>query len=470
MSSLRSRIAWRGALATAGVAIVIATIAIFTVRHELRRQVDRELLSDAQRSALRFERLSGGPTPDAIPRRPPIGTNGLPVLGAGPAVQGGTGQNSTGRDERVSRVLNADGKIVLEFQYPSIGITERDRDVASGRRTQSFRDDDSSDTTYRVVTVHIPNSDYAIQVARPTTVIDDTVTQLTWILALCAVGGVTVALASGWWVGRSAARPVIELAEAAAHVADTEDLSVEVPEGGGRELQTLGSSFNRMLRTLEAARQQQRQLIADAGHELRTPLTSLRTNIEVLVSGGELSEDDRHALTDDVRGQLEELTVLVSDLVELARDEVDHRADHVEVALDAVVRAAIDRARRRAGGVTITEAVEPATVQGDAGLLERAVLNLLDNAIKWSPSAGVVEVRASGGRIEIADHGLGIAPEDRSRVFERFWRAPAARSARGSGLGLAIVAQVVASHGGSVEVSETPGGGTTMIVELPTVA
>ena len=462
MTSLRSRIAWPAALATAGVAIVLAAIAIFTVRHELRRQVDRELVSDAQRSAGRLERFPLGSLSSSSPRIP-----GFPGFGGPPS---GSSSATQGRDERVSRVFTSDGKIVLEFQYPSIGITERDRAVAAGRRDRSFRDEDTADTTYRLVTVHIPASHYAVQVARPTTVIDDTVTQLTWILALCALGGVTVALASGWWVGRSAARPVIELAEAAAHVADTEDLSVEVPEGGGSELQTLGSSFNRMLRTLDGSREQQRRLIADAGHELRTPLTSLRTNIEVLVSGGQLGEEDRAALTDDVRGQLEELSVLVSDLVELARDEVDHRADHVEVALDAVVHAAVDRARRRAGSVTISELVAPATVMGDAALLERAVLNLLDNAIKWSPPDGVVELRMSGGRIEIADHGPGIAPEDRPKVFERFWRAPAARSSRGSGLGLSIVAQVVGSHGGSVEVAETPGGGTTMSVELPLVA
>ena len=225
-----------------------------------------------------------------------------------------------------------------------------------------------------------------------------------------------------------------------------------------------------MLGALGASRHQQSQLVADAGHELRTPLTSLRTNIEVLAKVRELPEADREALLGDVMGQLEELTTLVGDLVELAREEETDPSPE-DVQLDAVVQRALERARRRAPTVTFDAHLEPGMVRGQPVLLERAVLNLLDNAAKWSPPYGRVEVglhgNGAGWQLDVRDHGPGIGPEDLPHVFDRFYRSQAARALPGSGLGLAIVRQVVESHGGQALATSMPDGGAIISVRLP---
>jgi two-component system sensor histidine kinase MprB len=227
-----------------------------------------------------------------------------------------------------------------------------------------------------------------------------------------------------------------------------------------------------MLGALAASRQQQAQLISDAGHELRTPLTSLRTNIEVLLRVKELPEPDRAELLKDVNSQLEEMTTLVGDVVELARED-EAQAEPIEIRLDSIVERAVERARRRAPAMTFDVELTRGSVRGQPILLERAVLNVLDNAVKWSPPSGTIGVRLYRQQVwslDVLDQGPGISPADLPHVFERFYRAASARSLPGSGLGLAIVQQVVASHGGHVEVKSPPGGGTLVHIELPIVA
>jgi two-component system sensor histidine kinase MprB len=227
-----------------------------------------------------------------------------------------------------------------------------------------------------------------------------------------------------------------------------------------------------MLQALASSREQQAQLISDAGHELRTPLTSLRTNIEVLMRRPDLPSADRTELYTDVEAQLQELTNLVGDLVDLARHE-ERQAEPIEVRFDSLVGAAVERARRRAPEVSFVTHLTAGAVRAQPALLERAVLNVLDNAAKWSPPGSSVEVWLQRGAIwtlDVHDHGPGIAAEDLPHVFERFYRASSARSMPGSGLGLAIVKHVVDNHGGTVTASVPPEGGTVIHIELPIVA
>jgi two-component system sensor histidine kinase MprB len=218
-----------------------------------------------------------------------------------------------------------------------------------------------------------------------------------------------------------------------------------------------------MLEALERSQRAQRRLVADASHELRTPLTSLRTNLEVLARNG-LGDADRDHLRRDLVAQLEELTGLVGDLVELARDEEPEPPPDEDVRLDALVAAAVARARRHAPHVGFRLDAEPVLVRGVPARLDRAVANLLDNAAKYSAT---VEVRLRGGELTVRDFGPGIAPEDRAQVFDRFYRAPEARGRPGSGLGLAIVRQVAESHGGTVSAEAAPGGGALLRLSLP---
>jgi two-component system sensor histidine kinase MprB len=283
------------------------------------------------------------------------------------------------------------------------------------------------------------------------------------------VAGVGMALLLGRLATRAAVKPVASLTETAEHVARTRDLSQRIAADGDDELSRLAGSFNTMLEALEGSRRAQRRLVADASHELRTPLTSLRTNLEVLGRpGGGLDEADRERLRADVVGQIEELIGLVADLVDLARDE-EPVAEHAEVRLDELVRAAVERAERHAPGIAFRCELEPTVVSAAPGRLDRAVANLLDNAAKWSPPAGRVDVTLAAGELAVRDRGPGIAEADLPFVFDRFYRAPGARGRPGSGLGLAIVRQVAESHGGSVEAGAAEGGGALLRLRLPAV-
>jgi two-component system sensor histidine kinase MprB len=253
----------------------------------------------------------------------------------------------------------------------------------------------------------------------------------------------------------------------AERVSETQDLSERIEVAGNDELSRLAASFNTMLAALEESTRAQRQLVADASHELRTPLTSVRTNIEVLAGDRTLPPDERSRLLSDVVEQLGEMTTLISELIELARAE-EMTIEPEAVRLDLLVAEVVERARRNRPEVVYAVELEPATVQGVPATIERAVGNLLDNAAKWSPAGAEVEVEVRDGTLTVRDHGPGIADEDLPYVFDRFYRARAARGMPGSGLGLAIVRQVAESHGGDVAAERAEGGGTRMVLTLGT--
>ncbi len=274
-----------------------------------------------------------------------------------------------------------------------------------------------------------------------------------------------LAVALGLLVARAALAPVRRLTQAAETVTETGDLSERIDMRGRDELSRLASRFNAMLAALEESTRAQRQLIADASHELRTPLTSLRTNIEVLAQERPLPPGERERLLADVVEQLDEMTTLIAELIELAHGE-QHAADEREVRLDLVTADAVERTRRNRPGVAFATDLEESVVRGVPETLERAVGNLLDNAAKWSPPGGAVEVVVRNGEVAVRDHGPGIDEGDLPYVFDRFYRAPSARGMPGSGLGLAIVRQVAQAHGGSVAAERAEGGGTVMRLRL----
>jgi two-component system sensor histidine kinase MprB len=286
------------------------------------------------------------------------------------------------------------------------------------------------------------------------------------LLFLIAVVGIAVAAGLGLAVSGAALAPVRRLTQTTEEVTETKDLSRRIQASGRDELGRLADSFNTMLAALEESARAQRQLVSDASHELRTPLTSLRTNIEVLSRDGVLDPKERENLLRDVSEQLIEMSALVAELVELARGD-EKAADSEDVRLDLVAAEAIDRTRRNRPGVTFKPHLEESLVRGVPSTIERAVSNLLDNAAKWSPPGGEVDVIVRNGEVAVRDRGPGIAEEDVPFVFDRFYRAPSARSMPGSGLGLAIVRQVAEAHGGTVCVETPADGGTRMRLTLP---
>jgi two-component system sensor histidine kinase MprB len=248
-------------------------------------------------------------------------------------------------------------------------------------------------------------------------------------------------------------------------VTETGDLSERIPADGQDELSRLAASYNAMLAALEESLRAQRQLVADASHELRTPLTSLRTNFEVLMSDRELDPVERRKLLDDVVEQIGEMTALISELIELARGDT-HPTEPEDVRLDLVAADAVERTRRDRPGVEFKTELASSVVRGVPSSLERAIGNVLDNAAKWSPQGGEVDVRVADGTVEVRDHGPGIDDADLPYVFDRFYRSPSARTMPGSGLGLAIVRQVAEAHGGQVVAERAEGGGTRVTIRL----
>ena len=259
--------------------------------------------------------------------------------------------------------------------------------------------------------------------------------------------------------------PVQRLTRAAEDVSETGDLSQRIDAQGKDELSRLAATFNTMLGALEDSARSQRQLVSDASHELRTPLTSLRTNIEVLARDEALPPEDREQLLRDVTEQLTEMTALIAELVELARGDLTP-ADPEDVRLDLVTADAIERTRRNRPGVVFKPELAESMIRGVPATIERAVSNLLDNAAKWSPPDGEIEVTVRDGELTVRDHGPGIDEEDLPYVFDRFYRAPTARGMPGSGLGLAIARQVAEAHGGTVTAERADGGGTLMRLTL----
>ncbi|MGQ0679667.1 MAG: ATP-binding protein [Actinomycetota bacterium] len=436
--SFRGRLTLAAALGVA-VAIALCSVTIFlAARRELRRQVDQALLA-------RVDQITDGlgQLREVFPDRPALG-------GAGGYTQ----------------VITANGS-ALRFQDEQIVIpvTQAARQVAAGELSTYFSDMRLSGHHVRVITTPLLFGT-ALQVARPLDEVDLTLKRLGLLLTVVSAGGVALAAALGRIVAQAALGPVQDLTAAAERVARTRNLAHRIEPGGDDELGRLARSFNSMLDALDDSVKSQRQLVADASHELRTPLTSLRTNIEVLARSKHLPDNEREALLSDLTSQISELTRLIGDLIDLARDD-EPEVGVEEVRLDHVVQSAVLKMKTHWPNIQVAVDLSPTLVRGAPSRLERAVANLLDNAAKWSPPGGPVQVRLRSGDLTVQDRGPGIDEQDLPHVFDRFYRASSARALPGSGLGLAIVRRVAESHGGSVRAEAGDGGGTIVRLSLP---
>jgi two-component system sensor histidine kinase MprB len=362
------------------------------------------------------------------------------------------------------QVLRSEGKGSL-----LLPVTAATHAVAAGRRSAFFSDATVGGTPVRILTERASEGG-VWQVALPLSDVDSTLSHLKLVLALVCLGGIALAAALGLLVSRAALVPVRRLTGAAERVARTQDLGHRIEASEEDELGRLAGSFNTMLAALQRARLAQRQLVSDASHELRTPLTSVQANLDALAIGDRLPARERARILAAAQAQLRELTVLVGDLVDLSKTELQE-VEVEDVRLDLAAAGAIERARLHAPECRFLLDAEPCLVRAAPARLERAIANLLDNACKWNPPTpranDPIEVRVRGGVLEVRDHGPGIATEDLPRVFDRFYRAPGARGRPGSGLGLAIVRQMAESHGGAVHAANDPAGGARLTLELP---
>jgi two-component system sensor histidine kinase MprB len=455
--SLRVRLTVLIGVVAAVAMTAIAWASYAAARDEARAEVDTALRERADLVEAFLPQARE--RPGSGQGRPPFAGGAVPV----------PRQNREGllRDDLFLQVFDADGTILIpENANPVLPIEQQDLDVAARLITPSIRDAHFGGVHYRMVTT-AGSDGTGVQMARDLTEIDAFLLDLRTRLLIIGLIGVGAIAIVAWFLARHAIRPVSQLTSTAEHVAATRALDTPIEIKRSDEIGRLATAFNRMLNALDTSRRQQERLVADAGHELRTPLTSLRTNIEVLAArSDQMAYADREELLADAVYELEQLTALVSELVELAGDSQGSDRPVEDVRLDALVEEATERTARRTGR-RITCTTEPIVVRGKGEDLRRVVSNLLDNAHKWSDPGDPIEVIQHGGRVEVQDLGPGILEADLDRIFERFYRADDARTLPGSGLGLAIVRQIVETHGGRVWARRRNDRGSAVGFEVP---
>ncbi len=456
--SLRARISAAAGIAV-GLAVLAAAVGVYlAVRSDLQGEIDKGLRQRAQvftgpsRSDDHPPEPATEPGGDLFPGAPPRG--GFPTH-VQPAPFGAA--------SGYVQFIAPDGTLDVpagQGTSPKIAVSASDKAIAASGSGSALSDRTVKGTKLRVLTIGTGASG-AVLIARPLTEMNHELSRILLLLVIVGVSGIALAAILGALVARVALAPIARFTKRTEALTGNLDLTRRLDVEGRDELARLAGSFNTTLDALERSVQEQRQLIADAGHELRTPIASLRANIQVLGEAERLPAAEQQDLRSDIVSELDELTALVSDVVELARGAGRGDVDPEDVRLDEVVQSAVERTRRR-GELRFELDIEPTLVRGQGERIVRAVSNLLENAHKWSPEGGLVEIGLHDGVLTVRDHGPGFDEVDLPFVFDRFYRADRARKLPGSGLGLAIVRQAAEACGGYAEAANAPGGGALL--------
>lgn len=376
---------------------------------------------------------------------------------------GGGGHGAVQLQTVLIQRLNPDGSVQSSTTGIRVPVTAADRSLAANGSGQLYRDITLDGHPYRMLTTADEHG--AVQALRPLTESRQVLDTLRFRILISAVIVVLAAAAAGWLVARQVTRRLRELAGAASMVAQTGRLDVPTRTDSRDETGQLARAFTAMLAALDRSQSAQRRLVQDAGHELRTPLTSLQTNLDVLARHPELDAGQQRQILSDLHSETRELTMLANELIELslggANDSQPEQLRLAEAANRVIVRA------RRRTGRRITLEADASAAYAPPSQLERALANLVDNAVKFSPDGTPVELTIAGGRVTVRDHGAGLDAVDVERIFDRFYRSDAARQLPGSGLGLSIVHDVVTRAGGTVIAGNHPAGGAVIGFVLP---
>jgi two-component system, OmpR family, sensor histidine kinase MprB len=443
--SLRARLTI-GTACTLALAICVGFLAAyFVVRGQLRGEIDAALKTRAS-SLVSFARNTSTSTLQGLPRNHPLA---VPKLGG-----------AAGYVQFVSTA----GTISLPPNEDIRLPVGRAAAVASGGQAALYTDATVAGTHLRIYTTQL-DKQTAVEIARPLTEVDHSLARIRLLFLLVSLVAVAGAAAVGMAVSRATLRPVKRLTDDAERIAATGNLNERTDEERSDELGRLAVAFNTMLEALAKSVSSQRQLVADASHELRTPLASARANLELVELHDNLSAEERRRIVAEALLELREMTHLIEELVELARGDANVPRKQ-PTRLDHLTEEALATAARRTQ-VTFRTDLNPSLVDAAPAVLGRAISNLVDNAVKWSPDGAPIEVTVRDGTVTVRDHGPGIAPADLPHVFDRFYRATGARKLPGSGLGLAIVRQVAEAHGGTVTAEPVAGGGSVFTLRLP---
>ena len=366
------------------------------------------------------------------------------------------------RFDTVTQVIDPRGNVVIALGQVDLPISNDVFEMVANPLAQRMRITTKIDgVPYRILSVPILRGG-ALQLGKDISDIESAKEGILLWLFVLGLLAIAASGSAGWFIARRTARPIQKLAAAAEHIAATRELTTTLDISGDAEIEQLATSFNTMLVALRLSREQQQQLVQDASHELRTPLTSLRANSELLEREN-LDTETKNLILRDIRAEVDELTALTGELSSLASDQ--RLVEQLQIVnLGEAVEEVVERARRRSGRIINLERKSPASIRVRPSQLDRAISNLIDNALKFCPTSQPVDVFVSNNRIEVCDHGPGISDADKPHIFDRFYRAVATRALPGSGLGLAIVKQFADDHDAVVNAVDTPGGGATISI------
>ena len=459
--SLRVRLGLAAGVAVAVAVVAVAVSAYLGTRSELYGQIDGQLRGIAARNEMYA--ADGSAAGQGIRGTPPLPN---PSSSSGQRLKLTRRWAPYGGASGVSEQISAGGSVRSVNGQDTVPVDARARAVARSGHGSYFADVSVPGHRLRIYVSGVGASG-AVLVALPRDAVNHTLSDQLLLLIVIGAAGIALGGVLALLVARAALAPIARFTrQTEAIAASPERLETDrVEVHGGDELARLARTFNETLDALAQSVAAQRNLVADASHELRTPIATIRANLQLMRDEELLPPEEREALRQDVIEELDELTALVSDVVELARG-AKPGGQAGDVRLDEIVAAAVERTRRRAPGVTVSAELEPTLVRGEGDRIARAVANLLDNAVKWSGVQGTVEVRLTAGTLTVCDDGPGFPEADLPFVFDRFHRAATARSTPGSGLGLAIVRQAAEAHGGSVRAANQPGGGALMTIDF----
>ncbi|HTV17112.1 MAG TPA: HAMP domain-containing sensor histidine kinase [Polyangiaceae bacterium] len=474
--SLQRRVAAAAAFAVAAVCLIFAPVAYLSTRSKLYQEVRSELVRIVAPDLPPLQPQphgggngpgSGNPSPGGNEPGNPFGNDhdgdNAPCSSSRHRVNGGIGLGGpTGYLQSVctnGRVIGPNGGT------PELPVTARVRAVAHTLTGAFYFTADVGNTHEEIYVVADREDHKAIEAAVSLTTTDSALSGLRVTYALLVGVGIVLAGLIGALVARTALAPIRRFTSQTEQITSALDKPRHIDEEGAVEIRRLAASFNQTLSALERSVESQRHLIADASHELRTPIAALRSNIQIFLEADQLPAEEQAGLRDAIVAELDDLTQLVSDVLELARGATPNEAVE-ELELDAIVSEAIERALRRSPGLSFEKELEPTVINNSPDRVVRAVTNLVDNARKWSPPEGTVEIRLAGGVLTVRDHGPGFRTEDLDNVFERFYRSADARRLSGSGLGLAIVKQAAEAHGGYATAANAPDGGAVVTVSF----
>jgi two-component system sensor histidine kinase MprB len=446
--SLRRQIALAAAVAVAAVAVAVAVTGYVSTRSHLTGEIKTEL----RHGARRFLEPHHAPPPagGAAP-------NGRPGFEAPEAPEPGGAPG-------LFQIVSPDGT-VEGSSGPRLPVTAAVFSIAHRGAGSVFYDSRIRGTHYEIYDAWDAPDQHVVQVALPLTEQDAVLNGLLLPYGLLIGGGILFALVLGFVISRSALRPIDRFLHQTETVTSELERPQRLEETGASELRRLAASFNQTLDALERSIESQRHLAADASHELRTPLAALRSNVQIFLDSERLPPEDRAGLQQSILAEVDELTQIVADVVELARGSAPSEGREA-IELDTLVREAVDRAQRRAPGLSFQLELEQTVIRGAPDRVARAIANVIDNARKWSPPDGEVDIQLRNGTLTVRDHGPGFSEQDLPHVFDRFYRAPEARRLPGSGLGLAIVRQAAQANGGRAEAANAPDGGAVVKVSF----